>query len=174
HPTLVPEQALLANVEGEKNAIMVQANALGPTGYYGAGAGAGPTASAVVADMVDTARIHSADPSGRVPHLAFQPDAISATPILGRQDFYCGHYFRLQVADETGVMAEITRLLAEEDISIESILQKDPTGEGEDASIIILTKPVREGRLTEVLEQIQQLSYCRQGIVHLRVAEFED
>src|SRR5699024_10012318 len=172
HPTLVPEKALLASVEGEKNAIMVHANALGPTGYYGAGAGAGPTASAVVADMVDTARIHSTDPSGRVPHLAFQPDAISEAPVLTASDFICGHYFRLQVADEPGVMAEITRLLAEMDISIESILQKDPTGDTDDASIIILTKPVREGRLTDALQQIQALDYCRDGIVHLRAAEF--
>lgn len=174
HPTLVSEKAFLASVEGEKNAIMVQADALGPTGYYGAGAGAGPTASAVVADMVDTVRIHSTDPSGRVPHLAFQPDAISETPILAPADFVCGHYFRLHVADETGVMAEITGLLAKMDISIESILQKDSTGEGDDASIIILTKPVREGRLIEALEKIQTLSFCRQGIVHIRVAEFED
>lgn len=174
HPTLVPEKALLASVEGEKNAIMVQADALGSTGYYGAGAGAGPTASAVVADMVDAARIHSTDPSGRVPHLAFQPDAISDAPVLTPADFECGHYFRLQVADETGVMAEITGLLAEMGISIESILQKDPTGHGDDASIIILTKPVREGRLDEALEKIHDLPYCRDGIVHLRVAEFED
>lgn len=174
HPTLVPEKALLASVEGEKNAIMVQANLLGPTGYYGAGAGAGPTASAVVADTVDTARILSTDPSGRVPHLAFQPHAISATPILAPADFHCGHYFRLQVADQTGVMAEITGLLAQMDISIEAILQKDPNGTSEDASIIILTKPVREGRLVEALDRIQALPYCRDGIVHLRVADFED
>lgn len=174
HPTLVPEKALLASVEGEKNAIMVHANALGPTGYYGAGAGAGPTASAVVADLVDTARVHSVDPSGRVPHLAFQPDAISDAPILAAEDFVCGHYFRLQVADQPGVMAEITRLLAEMDISIESILQKDPTDGGDDADIIIVTKPVREGRLIEALDHIHALAYCRDGIVRLRIAEFED
>jgi len=174
HPTLVPEKALLASVEGEKNAIMVHANARGPTGYYGAGAGAGPTASAVVADLVDTARVHSIDPSGRVPHLAFQPDAIRQVPILTAEDFVCGHYFRLQVDDQTGVMAEVTRLLAELEISIESILQKDPNGDGDHASIIIQTKPVREGLLREALTQIEALPYCRNGIVHLRVAEFED
>lgn len=175
HPTLVPEKALLASVEGEKNAIMVQANALGPTGYYGAGAGAGPTASAVVADLVDAARIHSVDPSGRVPHLAFQPDAMSDAAVLPADDFVCAHYFRLQVADQLGVMAEVARLLADTEISIESILQKDPTTAGvEDADIIIMTKPVREGRLMEALEQIQALPYCREGIVRMRVSEFED
>jgi len=174
HPALVPEQAMLATVEGEKNAVMVYADAVGPTGYYGAGAGAGPTASAVVADLVDTVRIHSIDPSGRVPHLAFQPDAINPAMILGHEEFVCGHYFRLQVADEPGVMAEITRLLAEMEISIESILQKDPIDATDDAAIIIVTKPVREGYLLRVLDQIRALPYSRAGLVHLRVADFAD
>ncbi len=174
HPTLVSEKALLASVEGEKNAIMVYADALGPTVYYGAGAGAGPTASAVVADLVDTVRIMSVDPSGRVPHLAFQPDQITEEAILGPADFECGHYFRIQVADQTGVMAEITRLLAEMEIGIESILQKDPTAGGDDAWVIIMTKPVREGRLVEALDHIRALPYTREGVVHMRVAQFED
>lgn len=174
HPTLVSDKALLASVEGEKNAIMVYGDAVGPTVYYGAGAGAGPTASAVVADLIDTVRIMSVDPSGRVPHLAFQPDQISDEPILGREDFYCGHYFRIQVADEPGVMAEITGLLAELDVSIEAILQKDPEEDGNDAFIIIVTKPVREGRLMEALDHIRALPYSREGVVHMRVAQFED
>lgn len=174
HPTLVSEKALLASVEGEKNAIMVYGDAVGPTVYYGAGAGAGPTASAVVADLIDAVRIMSVDPSGRVPHLAFQPDQISDDPILGPEDFHCGHYFRIQVADEPGVMAEITGMLAELEISIEAILQKDPEEGGDDAFIIIVTKPVREGRLMEALDHIRALPYTREGVVHMRVAQFED
>jgi len=174
HPTLVSDNALLASVEGEKNAIMVFGDAVGPTVYYGAGAGAGPTASAVVADLIDTVRIMSVDPSGRVPHLAFQPDQISEAPILESGDFECGHYFRIQVGDSPGVMAKITGLLAELEISIEAILQKDPETDGDDALIIIVTKPVLEKRLMEALEQIRALPFSREGIVHMRVAEFED
>jgi homoserine dehydrogenase len=174
HPTLVSERALLANVEGEKNAIMVYGDAVGPTVYYGAGAGAGPTASSVVADLIDTARMLSVDPSGRVPHLAFQPDQITTESVLAWEDFECGHYFRVQVADQTGVMAEITRDLAELEIGIEAILQKDPPTAEDDARVIIITKPVREARLVEALDHIRALPYAREGLVHLRVAEFED
>jgi len=175
HPTLVSEKALLASVEGEKNAVMVYGDAVGPTVYYGAGAGAGPTASAVVADLIDTVRIMSVDPAGRVPHLAFQPDQIDEARIVGHGEFVCGHYFRIQVADEPGVMAEITRLLAELDISIEAILQKDPESEGDDAIIIIVTKPVRESQFLEALDHILELPYAREGReVHMRVAQFED
>ena len=174
HPTLVSETALLASVEGEKNAVMVYGDAVGPTVYYGAGAGAGPTASAVVADLIDTVRIMSVDPSGRVPHLAFQPDQISEAPILTSEQFECGHYFRIQVADVSGVMAKITGLLAELDISIEAILQKDPETDGDDAIIIIVTKPVLEKRLMQALQKIRELPFSREGIVHMRVAEFED
>ena len=174
HPTLVSEKALLASVEGEKNAVMVYGDAVGPTVYYGAGAGAGPTASSVVADLIDTVRMLSVDPSGRVPHLAFQPDQITHEPVLGATDFECGHYIRVQVADQTGVMAEITRLLAEMEIGIEAILQKDPSTAEDDARVIIVTKPVREGRLVEALDHIRALSYTREGVVHMRVAQFED
>ena len=174
HPTLVSEQALLASVEGEKNAIMVYGDAVGPTVYYGAGAGAGPTASAVVADLIDTVRIMSVDSAGRVPHLAFQPDQITEAPILGHEDFECGHYFRIQVADEPGVMARITGLLAEMEISIEAILQKDPETDGEDAIIIIVTKPVIERQFLRALDQIRAATFAREGIVHMRVAAFED
>lgn len=174
HPTLVSNKALLANVEGEKNAIMVYGDAAGPTVYYGAGAGAGPTASSVVADLIDTARIMSIDPSGRVPHLAFQPDEITDETVLGSEDFVCGHYFRVQVADQIGVMAEITRALADQQIGIEAILQKDPPTEEDDARVMIVTKPARESRLTQVLDHIRALPYARDGIVHMRVAQFED
>lgn len=174
HPTLVSDKALLANVEGEKNAVMAYGDAVGPTVYYGAGAGAGPTASAVVADLIDTVRILSVDPTGRVPHLAFQPDQITDAEILGPEGFYCGHYFRIQVADEPGVMSSITGLLAEHDISIEAILQKDPENTGDDALIIIVTKPVVEGHLMAFFDDINALPFTREGLVHMRVAEFED
>lgn len=174
HPTLVSSTALLASVEGEKNAIMVYGDAVGPTVYYGAGAGAGPTASSVVADLIDTARIMSVGSPGRVPHLAFQPDQISAATILESGEFECGHYLRIQVADATGVMAKITGLLADLEISIESILQKDPESDGDDALIIIVTKPVLEQRLVKALGHIRELPFTRAGIVHIRVAEFED
>lgn len=174
HPTLVSEKALLASVEGEKNAIMVYGDAVGPTVYYGAGAGAGPTASAVVADLIDTVRMMSVDPKGRVPHLAFQPDELTDEPILGKEDFECGHYFRVQVADQIGVLAEITRALADQQIGIEAILQKDPPTEEDDARVMIVTKPARESSLNEVLDHIRSLPYTRDGIVHMRVAQFED
>lgn len=174
HPTLVSERALLANVEGEKNAVMAYGDAVGPTVYYGAGAGAGPTASAVVADLIDTVRIMSADPTGRVPHLAFQSDQITDANILEPDAFYCGHYFRIQVTDEPGVMSSITGLLAEHDISIEAILQKDPEHSGDDALIIIVTKPVVEGHLMAFFDEINALPFTRAGIPHMRVAEFED
>ncbi|ROO30315.1 homoserine dehydrogenase [Salinisphaera orenii MK-B5] len=174
HPTLVSEKALLASVEGEKNAIMVYGDAVGPTVYYGSGAGAGPTASSVVADLIDTVRMMSVDPKGRVPHLAFQPDQITHEPILTEPDFECGHYFRVQVADQIGVMAEITRALAEQQIGIEAILQKDPPTAEDDARVMIVTKPARERRLMKVLDHIRSLPYTREGLVHMRVAQFED
>src|SRR5699024_2428781 len=174
HPTLVPERGLLANVEGETNAVMVYGDAVGSTAYYGAGAGAGPTASSVVADLIDTARMMSIDPKGRVPHLAFQPDQITAEPILDVPDFLCGHYFRIQVADEPGVMAEITSRLAESDIGIEGILQKDPPTQDSDARVIIVTKPVREAVLMQALDDICALPTTRAGLIHYRVADFED
>ncbi|GAB3683495.1 homoserine dehydrogenase [Salinisphaera aquimarina] len=174
HPTLVSEKALLASVEGEKNAIMVYGDAVGPTVYYGAGAGAGPTASAVVADLIDTVRMISVDPKGRVPHLAFQPDELTDEPILGSENFECGHYFRVQVADQIGVLAEITRALADQQIGIEAILQKDPPTEEDDARVMIVTKPARESSLNKVLDHIRALPYTRDGIVHMRVAQFED
>jgi len=142
--------------------------------YYGAGAGAGPTASAVVADLIDTVRMMSVDPKGRVPHLAFQPDELTDEPILGKEDFECGHYFRVQVADQIGVLAEITRALADQQIGIEAILQKDPPTEEDDARVMIVTKPARESSLNKVLEHIRSLPYTRDGIVHMRVAQFED
>ncbi len=174
HPTLVPEKALLASVEGEKNAVMVYGDAVGPTVYYGAGAGAGPTASAVVADLTDTIRVLSTDPSGRVPHLAFQPDQISDAPVLDRADFECGHYLRVQVADQTGVMAAMTRVLADLEIGIDAILQEDPPTTEDDAHVIVVTKSAREGRVLEAIARIEAFDFARKSLVHIRVAHFED
>ncbi len=117
HPTLVPAKRLIANVEGAMNAVVVQGDAVGTTLYYGKGAGAEPTASAVIADLVDITRLHTADPDHRVPHLAFQPDAMSDTPILPMDEVVTSYYLRLRVADQAGVLARVTGILAEADIS---------------------------------------------------------
>ena len=123
HPTLIPTRRLIANVEGVMNAVLVQADAVGVTLNYGAGAGAEPTASAVVADLVDVTRLHTADPENRVPHLAFQPNALASTPILPMSEVRTSYYLRLQVLDQPGVLADITRILADRSISIEAFLQ---------------------------------------------------
>ena len=127
HPSLVPTQRLIANVEGAMNAVMVQGDAVGTTLYYGKGAGSEPTASAVIADLVDITRLHTADPLNRVPHLAFQPDAMSSTPVLPMSDVVTSYYLRLRVADETGVLAKLTGLLAQAGISIDAVLQREET-----------------------------------------------
>lgn len=174
HPALVPDQALLSSVEGEKNAVMVHGDAVGPTVYYGAGAGAGPTASAVVADLIDTVRLMEVDQEAQVPHLAFQPHHIASENMLAAEDFVAGHYLRIRVADRTGVMAEITRFLADMAISIECVLQKDPARVDDDATIIIVTKPVAEGAVTEAINKIYDLPAIQGEIVHYHVADFED
>ena len=139
HPTLIPEQRLIANVEGVMNAILVKGDAVGATLYYGPGAGAEPTASAVVADLVDVTRMHTADPEHRVPHLAFQPDAMSDTPMLPMTEVETSYYLRMRVFDRPGVLADITRILADQAISIDAMIQKEPS-EGEDqVDIIMLT-----------------------------------
>ena len=139
HPTLIPARRLIANVEGVMNAILVKGDAVGATMYYGAGAGAEPTASAVVADLVDVTRMHTADPEHRVPHLAFQPDQISDTPILPMSEVETSYYLRLRAYDRPGVLADITRILADLGISIDAMVQKEPS-EGEDqVDIIMLT-----------------------------------
>jgi len=126
HPTLVPARRLIANVEGVMNAILVKGDAVGPTMYYGAGAGSQPTASAVVADLLDVTRLITADPGHRVPHLAFQPDQLSATPILPMGEVETRYYLRMKVQDKPGVLADITRILADLKISIEAMVQKEP------------------------------------------------
>ncbi len=171
HPTLVPAKRLIANVEGAMNAVMVQGDAVGTTLYYGKGAGAEPTASAVVADLVDITRLATADPDHRVPHLAFQPDAMADTPILAIGQVVTAFYLRLVVADEAGVLSKITTILAEHDISIDAVLQRE-SAEGErQTDLIILTHDTVEGRMREALARMQALPTVLAPIVSIRKEE---
>ena len=168
HPCLVPAKRLIANVEGAMNAVMVQADAVGTTLYYGKGAGSEPTASAVIADLVDITRLHTADPLNRVPHLAFQPDAISDVKVLPMTDVVTSYYLRLRVADEAGVLARVTGILAESGISIEAVLQR-AAGEGENQTdLIILTHDCVESRMNAAIAQMQQLSTVLAPITRIR------
>ena len=171
HPTLVPATRLIANVEGAMNAVLVQGDAVGATLYYGKGAGAEPTASAVIADLVDVTRLHTADPEHRVPHLAFQPDELSSVPVLPIEEINSSYYLRMRVADETGVLAEITRILAEGGISIDAMLQKE-SREGEpQTDIIILTHITREKHVNAAIAKIQALSTVLSDVTRLRMEE---
>ena len=171
HPTLVPARRLIANVEGAMNAVQVQADAVGTTLYYGKGAGSEPTASAVVADLVDITRLHTADPDHRVPHLAFQPDALADTPILAIDEVVTAFYLRLQVADQAGVLSRITTILAEHDISIDAVIQRE-SGEGEkQTDLVILTHDTVEGRMREALAKMQALDTVLAPIVAIRKEE---
>ncbi|CAB3796567.1 homoserine dehydrogenase [Pararobbsia alpina] len=173
HPTLIPSKRLIANVEGAMNAIVVQGDAVGSTLYYGKGAGAEPTASAVVADLVDVTRLHTADPNNRVPHLAFQPDRLSDTPILPIDEITSSYYLRLRVADVTGVLANITRILADRDISIDALLQK----ESEDVSvdgrsetdIVLVTHETIEKNMNAAIVQIEALDTVKGAVTKLRM-----
>ena len=168
HPTLVPATRLIANVEGAMNAVVVQGDAVGTTLYYGKGAGAEPTGSAVVADLVDVTRLHTADPDHRVPHLAFQPDALHDTPILPIDEVITAFYLRLVVADQTGVLARITGILAEHAISIDAVLQRE-SAEGENQTdLIILTHETVEGRMKGALAKMQVVSTVLAPIVRIR------
>jgi homoserine dehydrogenase len=171
HPTLIPSRRLIANVEGAMNAVVVQGDAVGTTLYYGKGAGSEPTASAVVADLVDITRLHTADPDHRVPHLAFQPDALAGTPILPMDDVVTAYYLRLRVADQTGVLSRITTILAEHDISIDAVLQRE-SAEGErQTDLIILTHDTREGRMNQAMATMQSLPTVLAPIVRIRKEE---
>jgi homoserine dehydrogenase len=171
HPTLVPAKRLIANVEGAMNAVLVQGDAVGSTLYYGKGAGSEPTASAVVADLVDITRLHTADPDHRVPHLAFQPDELADTPILPIEQVVTAFYMRLQVADQAGVLAKITTILADLDISIDALLQRE-SAEGErQTDVIILTHNTVEGRMREALAKMQALPTVLAPIVSIRKEE---
>src|SRR6516162_4675585 len=171
HPTLIPERRLIANVEGVMNAVLVKGDAVGPTMYYGAGAGAEPTASAVIADLVDVTRMHTADPEHRVPHLAFQPDQLSDLAVLPIGEVETSYYLRMRVLDRPGVLADITRILADRDISIDAMLQKEPP-EGEDQTdIIMLTHRTIEKFVVDAMARIEALSTVRDKVVRIRLEE---
>jgi len=171
HPTLVPEKRLIANVEGAMNAVLVKGDAVGPTLYYGPGAGAEPTASAVIADLVDVTRMHTADPEHRVPHLAFQPDRLSATPFLPMGEVQTSYYLRMRVLDRPGVLADITRILADREISIDAMIQKEPP-EGQDQSdIILLTHLTIEKNAMAAIAAIEALPTVSGSVVRIRLEE---
>ena len=171
HPCLVPAKRLIANVEGAMNAVMVQADAVGTTLYYGKGAGSEPTASAVIADLVDITRLHTADPLNRVPHLAFQPDELSDVAVLPMAQVVTSYYLRLRVADQAGVLAQVTGILAQSGISIEAVLQRE-AGEGENQTdLIILTHDCVESRMGAALAQMQSLPTVLGPITRIRKEE---
>lgn len=171
HPTLVKENELLANVEGSMNAVLVRGDAVGETLYYGPGAGSEPTASAVIADLVDVTRMHHTDPENRVPHLAFQADALADYSILSIEDTETSYYLRLLVDDQSGVMAEITRVLAEDDISIDSMIQEQ-VSDGK-ATIIFLTHKSREGDIEKAIGQIEQMPFVHSKVTRIRLEQLE-
>jgi len=169
HPTLIPHRRLIANVDGVMNAVLVKADAVGPTLYYGAGAGSEPTASAVVADLVDVVRALTADPENRVPHLAFQPDALSDIPILPMAEVETAYYLRLEAEDSPGVLAEVTHILGEAGISIEAIIQKEQAPEAAHVPVIMLTHGVTEGKMDQAIQRIQALDSIGGAVTRIRV-----
>ena len=171
HPTLIPSKRLIANVEGAMNAVLVNSDAVGASLYYGKGAGSEPTASAVIADLVDIARLESVNPEHRVPHLAFQPDALANTPILPMSEVTTSYYLRMQVKDQPGVLADITRILADLKISIDAFLQKEPM-EGETlVDIIILTHLTQEKNMDAAIEKVENLSTVMGKVTKIRLEE---
>jgi homoserine dehydrogenase len=182
HPSLIPAKRLIANVEGAMNAVVVNGDAVGNTLYYGKGAGSEPTASAVIADLVDITRLHTADPLNRVPHLAFQPNAMSDLRVLTMSEVVTSYYLRLRVADEAGVLAKVTGILAESGISIDAVLQREAdevAGEGKAAGVlqiaqtdvIILTHDCMEARMNAALAEMQALSTVLAPITRIRKEE---
>ncbi|MGD8784937.1 MAG: homoserine dehydrogenase [Thioalkalispiraceae bacterium] len=169
HPTLIPERRLIANVDGVMNAVLVQGDAVGPTLYYGAGAGDEPTASAVVADLVDVVRALTSDPENRVPHLAFQADSLSDTPILEMEDVATAYYLRMYASDKPGVLAEVTKILGDHEISIEAIIQKEPEGESQQACVIMLTHRVLEKNMNDAIEKIEALAAIQDKVTRIRM-----
>jgi homoserine dehydrogenase len=174
HPTLIPERRLIANVDGVMNAVLVNGDAVGPTLYYGAGAGAEPTASAVVGDIVDVVRTLTSDPENRVPHLAFQPDAISNIPVLSMDEIQTAYYLKMRAADKPGVLADVTKILGDRGISIEAILQKEPRGsagvkQDGQATIIMLTHVVIEGSMNQAIADIEALDAISGPITRIRL-----
>jgi homoserine dehydrogenase len=171
HPTLIPARRLIANVEGAMNAVWVKGDAVGHTMYYGKGAGAEPTASAVVADLVDVARAITVDPDHRVPHLAFQAEALADVPILPIEDVETAYYLRLRVADEPGVLADVTRFLADARISIDAALQREPAEGENQTDIILLTHLTVERRVREAIARIEALPTVLSKVMLIRLEE---
>ncbi|MFN9124178.1 MAG: homoserine dehydrogenase, partial [bacterium] len=171
HPTLIPARRLIANVEGVMNAVLVKGDAVGQTMYYGAGAGAEPTASAVIADLVDVTRLATVDPENRVPHLAFQPDRISNLPILPIADIETAYYLRMRVQDKPGVLADITRILADRTISIDAMVQKEPAAGESEADIILLTHRTVERNMDAAIASIEALPTVAGRVTRLRLEE---
>ncbi len=171
HPTLIPSRRLIANVEGVMNAVLVKGDAVGPTLYYGAGAGAEPTASAVVADLVDVTRMHTADPEHRVPHLAFQADKLSDIPILPMEQVVTAYYLRMQVLDRPGVLADITRVLADRSISIVAMIQKQPAAGEDKVDIIMLTHRTVEKNVNAAIASIEALDSVSGKVTRIRLEE---
>ena len=175
HPSLVPSKRLIANVEGAMNAVMVQGDAVGTTLYYGKGAGSEPTASAVIADLVDITRLHTADAAQRVPHLAFHPDAMSDLPVLPMSQVVTSYYLRLRVADEAGVLARVTGIVANAGISIDAVLQREADEVGGEGSthtdLIILTHNTREGTMNAAIAELQALPTVLAPITRIRKEE---
>ncbi|MFZ2168812.1 MAG: homoserine dehydrogenase [Methylococcaceae bacterium] len=169
HPTLIPERRLIANVNGVMNAVLVKGDAVGHTLYYGAGAGAEPTASAVVADVIDVVRALTSDPENRVPHLAFQADSLHDIPVLAPDRFKTSYYLRLTAEDKTGVLADVTRILADHHISIEAIIQKEPLGEETAIPIIMLTQITLEKEMNAAIAEIEALKTVTGKVNRIRL-----
>jgi homoserine dehydrogenase len=169
HPTLIPERRLIANVNGVMNAIVVKGDAVGPTLYYGAGAGAEPTASAVVADVIDVVRALTSDPENRVPHLAFQADSLHDIPVLTSDRFKTAYYLRLNAEDKPGVLADVTRILAGHHISIEAIIQKEPQGDETAIPIIMLTQITLEKEMNAAIAEIEALQTVTGKVNRIRL-----
>jgi len=172
HPTLIPERRLIANVDGVMNAVLVRSDAVGPTLYYGAGAGAEPTASAVVADIVDVVRALTTDPENRVPHLAFQHDALSDINILPIEEIETAYYLRMHAIDRPGVVADITKILGDSKISIEAILQKEPVGNASCIPVIFLTQCIKEKEMNGAITKIEKLDAIDGKVTRIRMETF--
>ena len=171
HPTLIPAKRLIANVEGVMNAVLVKGDAVGATMYYGAGAGSEPTASAVIADLVDIARLQGANPQNQVPLSAFQADQVEDMTILPIESVETAYYLRLRVMDQPGVLADITRILADATISIEAMIQKEPAEGQDQTDIVLLTHRTVEGQVNQAIARIEQLSSVRSGVTRIRLEE---
>ncbi|HAF89012.1 MAG TPA: homoserine dehydrogenase, partial [Deltaproteobacteria bacterium] len=172
HPTLIPERRLIANVDGVMNAVLVKSDAVGPTLYYGAGAGAEPTASAVIADIVDVVRLLKVDPKNRIPHLGFQPDVLSDINILPIEEIETAYYLRMHVIDKPGVVADITKIFGDSSISIEAILQKEPAKNESFIPVIFLTQCIKEKEMNKAISKVEQLDAISGKVIRIRMETF--